>query len=145
MGICSEIFQDIDSKEPTVSATGAGAASQSLPANRYLQPVRVCQAYLDGLLAELQVDPWPVPQAHRPVRATGTALAISVCLLEVCLTADPLCYFCLSFFQVLFLVHSPRCTFFKGLKLLTLQIHTIFNRYSILLFSFISSEIIHVT
>ena len=38
---------------------------------------------LTDLLGELQRDPWPIPQAKRPLRSTGVALSIAVGLLEV--------------------------------------------------------------
>ncbi len=37
---------------------------------------------LTDLLGELQRDPWPVQQGHRPLRSTGVALSIAVGLLE---------------------------------------------------------------
>lgn len=41
-----------------------------------------CDALLTDLLTELQPDPWPVPQGKRPLRSVGTALSITVGLLE---------------------------------------------------------------
>ena len=35
------------------------------------------------LIGEIQRDPWPVAADKRPLRSTGTALAIAVSLLEV--------------------------------------------------------------
>ena len=68
---------------PGVGAAAGGAGAQAaLPTNRFLQPVSACGAALDALLGELQADSWPVPAAHRAVRATGAALAIAVSLLE---------------------------------------------------------------
>ncbi len=38
---------------------------------------------LTDIIQELQVDPWPVANAMRPLRSTGAALALAVSLLEV--------------------------------------------------------------
>ncbi|TPP56461.1 Transport protein Sec23A [Fasciola gigantica] len=53
-----------------------------LPYNRFIQPMEKCDALLTDLLTELQSDPWPVPQGKRPLRSVGTALSITVGLLE---------------------------------------------------------------
>ncbi|KAF7260505.1 hypothetical protein EG68_01987 [Paragonimus skrjabini miyazakii] len=53
-----------------------------LPYNRFIQPMEKCDALLTDLLTELQPDPWPVPQNKRPLRSVGTALSITVGLLE---------------------------------------------------------------
>ncbi|CAH8459804.1 unnamed protein product [Dicrocoelium dendriticum] len=53
-----------------------------LPHNRFIQPMEKCDAILTDLLTELQPDPWPVPQGRRPLRSVGTALSITVGLLE---------------------------------------------------------------
>lgn len=37
---------------------------------------------LNGLLAELSPDPWPVTQGHRALRSCGAAVSIAVGLLE---------------------------------------------------------------
>ncbi|KHN81869.1 Protein transport protein Sec23A [Toxocara canis] len=39
---------------------------------------------INDLIEQIQPDRWPVPQGHRPLRATGSALAVAVTLLEVC-------------------------------------------------------------
>ncbi|XKL66528.1 hypothetical protein PGB90_009948 [Kerria lacca] len=56
--------------------------AQSLPTNRFLQPVKVCDINITDILGELQRDPWPVPQGKRALRSTGVALSIAVGLLE---------------------------------------------------------------
>lgn len=55
---------------------------QSMPANRFLQPLHKCDMFVTDLLGELQRDPWPVSQGKRPQRSLGTALSIAVGLLE---------------------------------------------------------------
>jgi hypothetical protein len=64
---------------PGMPPQGASAP----PANRFLQPVQRCDGVLTDLLGELQRDPWPISQGHRPLRSTGAALAIATGLLEV--------------------------------------------------------------
>ncbi|KAA3674284.1 protein transport protein SEC23 [Paragonimus westermani] len=49
---------------------------------QFIQPMEKCDALLTDLLTELQPDPWPVPQNKRPLRSVGTALSITVGLLE---------------------------------------------------------------
>ncbi|XP_037069544.1 protein transport protein Sec23A-like isoform X2 [Pollicipes pollicipes] len=61
---------------------------QQAQLNRFLQPLHKCDSNLTDLLGELQRDPWPVPQAKRPLRSTGAALSIAVSLLEVSLGID---------------------------------------------------------
>ncbi|VDP78713.1 unnamed protein product [Echinostoma caproni] len=48
----------------------------------FIQPMEKCDALLTDLLTELQPDPWPVPQGKRPLRSVGSALSITVGLLE---------------------------------------------------------------
>ncbi|XP_002156026.2 protein transport protein Sec23B [Hydra vulgaris] len=61
---------------------------QKLPApvdeihNRFLQPIHKCEMSVTDLIGEIQRDPWPVAADKRPLRSTGTALAIAVSLLE---------------------------------------------------------------
>lgn len=38
---------------------------------------------INDLIEQTVPDRWPVPQGHRPLRATGSALAVAVTLLEV--------------------------------------------------------------
>lgn len=38
---------------------------------------------INDLIEQIRPDRWPVPQGHRPLRATGAALAVAVTLLEV--------------------------------------------------------------
>uniref|UniRef100_A0A914UX91 Protein transport protein SEC23 n=1 Tax=Plectus sambesii TaxID=2011161 RepID=A0A914UX91_9BILA len=54
------------------------------PHNKFLQPVNECDMSINDLIEQIQPDRWPVPQGHRPVRATGAALSVAVTLLEVC-------------------------------------------------------------
>ncbi|XP_046658486.1 protein transport protein Sec23A isoform X2 [Homalodisca vitripennis] len=68
---------------PQTQQRGPGGAQQPTPpANRFLQPVQMCDMSLTDLLGELQRDPWPVPQGKRSLRSTGVALSIAVGLLE---------------------------------------------------------------
>ncbi|VDM39854.1 unnamed protein product [Toxocara canis] len=50
----------------------------------YFQPISDCDMSINDLIEQIQPDRWPVPQGHRPLRATGSALAVAVTLLEVC-------------------------------------------------------------
>ncbi|CAI4223399.1 unnamed protein product [Auanema sp. JU1783] len=54
------------------------------PTNKFLQPISECEDSINEILESLTVDRWPVPQGHRPMRATGAALAVAVGLLEAC-------------------------------------------------------------
>ncbi|VDK69204.1 unnamed protein product [Gongylonema pulchrum] len=49
-----------------------------------MAPISDCEASINELIEQIQPDRWPVPQGHRPLRATGSALAVAVTLLEVC-------------------------------------------------------------
>lgn len=49
---------------------------------RFLQPVSQCEFTLTTILEQLQRDPWPVANDHRPLRCTGTALGVAIGLLE---------------------------------------------------------------
>uniref|UniRef100_A0AAF5PU80 Protein transport protein SEC23 n=1 Tax=Wuchereria bancrofti TaxID=6293 RepID=A0AAF5PU80_WUCBA len=55
-----------------------------LPFNKFLQPISDCEVSVNDLIEQTVPDRWPVPQGHRPLRATGSALAVAVTLLEVC-------------------------------------------------------------
>jgi protein transport protein SEC23 len=50
---------------------------------RFLQPVQECEFNLTTILEQLQLDPFPVANDKRPLRSTGTALAVAVALIEV--------------------------------------------------------------
>ncbi|KAI6227627.1 Protein transport protein SEC23 [Aphelenchoides fujianensis] len=65
---------------------GGGAPGQphAVPFNKFLQPVSDCEATISDLIEQLTVDRWPIPQGHRPLRATGAALGVAVSLLETC-------------------------------------------------------------
>lgn len=60
---------------------------QPVPQNagftRFLQPVSECEFNLTTILEQLQLDPWPVANDKRPLRCTGTAIAVSIGLIEV--------------------------------------------------------------
>lgn len=49
---------------------------------RFLVPAAECEFALNSILDDLQCDPWPVEQGHRPARCLGQALNIAVGLLE---------------------------------------------------------------
>ncbi|CAB3396773.1 unnamed protein product [Caenorhabditis bovis] len=61
-----------------------GAMPQAPPHNKFLQPISECDESINDLIDQITVDRWPVPQGHRPLRATGAALAVAVTLLESC-------------------------------------------------------------
>ncbi|VDK45353.1 unnamed protein product [Anisakis simplex] len=63
---------------------GPGAQHSQLPYNKFIQPINDCDQSINDLIEQIQPDRWPVPQGHRPIRATGSALAVAVTLLEVC-------------------------------------------------------------
>ena len=50
---------------------------------RFIQPLQTCDMNLTDMMADLQPDPWPVPQDKRSLRAAGTALSLAVSLMEV--------------------------------------------------------------
>uniref|UniRef100_A0A915BSI6 Protein transport protein SEC23 n=4 Tax=Parascaris univalens TaxID=6257 RepID=A0A915BSI6_PARUN len=68
---------------PHGAPTGQIAHPQ-LPYNKFIQPISDCDMSINDLIEQIQSDRWPVPQGHRPLRATGSALAVAVTLLEVC-------------------------------------------------------------
>jgi protein transport protein SEC23 len=49
---------------------------------RFLQPVSECEFNITTILEQLQLDPWPVANDKRPLRCTGTALAVAIGLIE---------------------------------------------------------------
>lgn len=69
---------------------GVGMKAQGqggLPAvqsNRFVQSVSECELLLQDIISELRRDPWPIQTGHRPLRATGAAIAIAVGILEAC-------------------------------------------------------------
>ncbi|KAK6753171.1 hypothetical protein RB195_012647 [Necator americanus] len=63
---------------------GAPAAPQHTTFNKFLQPISECDESINDIIDQISVDRWPVPQGHRPLRATGAALAVAVTLLEQC-------------------------------------------------------------
>lgn len=60
----------------------APVAPQNFGASRFLLPVQQCEFTLTSIVEELQRDPWPVGNQKRPLRSSGTALAVAVGLLE---------------------------------------------------------------
>ncbi|MCP9264866.1 Protein transport protein Sec23A [Dirofilaria immitis] len=58
------------------------AGSSPPPFNKFLQPISDCEISINDLIEQTVPDRWPVPQGHRPLRATGSALAVAVTLLE---------------------------------------------------------------
>lgn len=55
---------------------------------------------INDLIEGIQPDRWPVSQGHRPLRSTGSALAVAVTLLEVAKQIafyTQLCYYRLRF------------------------------------------------
>ena len=52
------------------------------PAARFLLPVQQAEFQITNVLEQLQRDPWPVANDKRPLRCTGVALSVAVCLLE---------------------------------------------------------------
>ena len=78
----------------------------------FLQPVSECDMALTDIIQELQVDPWPVQTAMRPLRATGVAMNVAITLLEVDLL--------MSVFQLVIHDHS-RLTPILALVLCSLQ------------------------
>lgn len=78
---------------PPGAYNGAGAAPGApiqpnqqgpMPYNKFLQPIGECDESINELIDQIVVDRWPVPQGHRPLRATGAAMAVAVTLLETC-------------------------------------------------------------
>ncbi|VDO40188.1 unnamed protein product [Haemonchus placei] len=63
---------------------GAPAGPQPTTFNKFLQPISECDESINDIIDQISVDRWPVPQGHRPLRATGAALAVAVTLLEQC-------------------------------------------------------------
>jgi hypothetical protein len=71
-----------------------------------LQPVSECEFHFTSILEQLQLDPWPVANDKRPLRSTGTAMAVSIGLIEVLfilyrllIKIPALEYFCLQVVQ----------------------------------------------
>ena len=62
---------------------GQPAPAQAAGFTRFLQPVSECEFNLTTILEQLQLDPFPVANDKRPLRCTGTALAVAVSLIEV--------------------------------------------------------------
>ena len=49
---------------------------------KFLLPVGQCSMALEGILEDLQRDPWPKAADQRPARCTGVALSVAISLLE---------------------------------------------------------------
>ncbi|KAK6028360.1 Sec23/Sec24 trunk domain protein [Ostertagia ostertagi] len=73
---------------PNAAYPGGPAAAPAGPQpttfNKFLQPISECDESINDIIDQISVDRWPVPQGHRPLRATGAALAVAVTLLEQC-------------------------------------------------------------
>lgn len=54
---------------------------------RFLAPVGECEYTLNSIIDDLQPDPWPRQQGHRAERCAGTALNISISILEATASA----------------------------------------------------------
>lgn len=61
---------------------GQPLPSQSAGFTRFLQPVSECEFNLTSILEQLQLDPFPVSNDKRPLRCTGTAMAVAISLIE---------------------------------------------------------------
>ncbi|CAI2352439.1 unnamed protein product [Caenorhabditis sp. 36 PRJEB53466] len=68
----------------TTGAPGHPQLAHLPPTNKFLQPISECDESINDLIDQISVDRWPVPQGHRPLRATGAALAVAVTLIESC-------------------------------------------------------------
>ncbi|CAD5113540.1 DgyrCDS2702 [Dimorphilus gyrociliatus] len=55
---------------------------QTLPINKFVQPIGKVEMLLTDIIGQLQPDPWPVLQGKRSLRCSGAALSIAVGLLE---------------------------------------------------------------
>lgn len=55
---------------------------QKNQASRFLMPVSECEFQLTSILEDLSKDCWPCKNTERPVRCTGTAMAVAIGLLE---------------------------------------------------------------
>ncbi|RHY14354.1 hypothetical protein DYB25_005379, partial [Aphanomyces astaci] len=73
----------VPTRQQPAATTSIQPGQQHPPAAaRFLLPLGECGFTLDNILRDLQRDPWPVNAGHRPQRATGVALSVSVGLLE---------------------------------------------------------------
>ncbi|CAD5233025.1 unnamed protein product [Bursaphelenchus xylophilus] len=69
---------------PKNSVSSQSGAPGHVPYNKFLQPLSECEQTINDLIEQIISDRWPIPQGHRPLRATGSALAVAVTLLETC-------------------------------------------------------------
>ncbi|CAD5223089.1 unnamed protein product [Bursaphelenchus okinawaensis] len=69
---------------PKTSVSSQSGAPGHVPYNKFLQPLSECEQTINDLIEQIGSDRWPIPQGHRPLRATGSALAVAVTLLETC-------------------------------------------------------------
>uniref|UniRef100_A0A158PA76 Protein transport protein SEC23 n=1 Tax=Angiostrongylus cantonensis TaxID=6313 RepID=A0A158PA76_ANGCA len=65
-------------------SASAPIGMQAITFNKFLQPISECDESINDIIDQITVDRWPIPQGHRPLRATGAALAVAVTLLEHC-------------------------------------------------------------
>jgi protein transport protein SEC23 len=70
-------------RSPNPVRPGQAAAPLAAGFTRFLQPVAECEFNLTTILEQLQLDPWPVANDKRPLRCTGTAMAVAIGLVEV--------------------------------------------------------------
>jgi len=67
-----------------LKSAGGQPGQMMVQPNRFVQPISECEVLLTEIVNNLRRDPWPTSSKHRPLRATGAALAIAVSLLEAC-------------------------------------------------------------
>ena len=70
-------------RAPNPVRPGQPAAPLAAGFTRFLQPVSECEFNITTILEQLQLDPWPVANDKRPLRCTGTAVAVAIGLVEV--------------------------------------------------------------
>ncbi|GBG72481.1 hypothetical protein CBR_g12056 [Chara braunii] len=61
---------------------GVGGGPRGGAIGKFLMPVSDCEFAFTTAVDDLRPNPFPIPRAHRPVRATGAAIAVAVSLLE---------------------------------------------------------------
>jgi len=74
---------------PRQPAPGQAGQPPHGAVGRFLLPLSECEFQLTAVLEELQRDPWPTQQEHRPARCTGTALQVASALLGSSLGGMP--------------------------------------------------------
>lgn len=56
---------------------------------KFIMPISECEFALNSIIEEFSKDPWPVSAENRPARCVGTALSISLTLLEIAFCKKP--------------------------------------------------------